>query len=206
MASGLVLLSVAATTACNRDSRSVEGVSKSEEYAVYRSVINALFLDPTTSQRFGLAGETRPRMLVIAAQTALEGFVPDSVDPATTERFLLQELPGLERSLVQRFINLNGETMILENRFEVAVPILLIPRDSARAVLSAGGWAHFYRRYPNSQGLLELSRVVFGHDSTSALVYAGNIYGIVDGAGYYLLFNRTGAGWLLVGSALTWVS
>jgi len=59
--------------------------------------------------------------------------------------------------------------------FRVPVVYELVDKAEIDAIFEKGGWwTDYYKRYPNSQGFLTLSRVGFSPDGKQALLYAKN--------------------------------
>jgi hypothetical protein len=189
-----------------------------EDYAIFNSLIHALFFDSITSSRYDLASEAEPQQIIVQSQifgaeqaskdaTQPRPPLPHRVDPSL-KGFLLRELPGVEAALVQQFIVRNQKPTVVSDSFDVGVNVVLLTVDSLRAVFESeyDGWQAFYRHYPRSQGILELSRPAISDDRSRALVYAGNQYGYVEGSGWYFLLERDGERWVIVQGALSWVS
>ena len=68
------------------------------------------------------------------------------------------------------------------------------------------GWDDFYAKYPNSQGVLTLSRVGFNNAKDTAVLYAGNQSHWVAGEGNMVLMKKTAGRWTLQDEAMMWIS
>ena len=69
-----------------------------------------------------------------------------------------------------------------------------------------GWWAEFYQRYPDSHGILQLSRVGFNKKKDTALVYAGNQREGLSGAGYCILLSKRDGLWGVQETKMVWIS
>lgn len=67
-------------------------------------------------------------------------------------------------------------------------------------------WNNFYRKYPNSQGIMELSKVGFNSRITQALVYQGNNKYSLYGSGYFILLTKKWGSWTIKYSIMVWIS
>ena len=67
-------------------------------------------------------------------------------------------------------------------------------------------WTEFYRRYPNSYGLIFFSNVGFNVQRDQAFVYAGEICGGLCGSGQYVLLSKVNGKWEIQNETVLWVS
>jgi hypothetical protein len=67
-------------------------------------------------------------------------------------------------------------------------------RASANQTLK-DGWREFYKRYPGSGGIINLSVVGFNDDKTLAVVYAGVSCGPLCGEWNWHLLEKKNAAW-----------
>lgn len=57
------------------------------------------------------------------------------------------------------------------------------------------GWAMFYEKYPDSPGIIQLSRVGFSRDGSVAIVYMGNQRGWLAGSGRLRAYIKNNGHW-----------
>jgi hypothetical protein len=121
---------------------------------------------------------------------------------------LSKRLPGLSRETFDEFVARNKQHYPLRNRFHVKVKCAFISEKELDSIFDEGGgwWPEFYRRYPESQGILTLSRVGFNRAKDQALVCVGDDWGNLAGAGYCVLVVRKKAAWRVRGTVGLWVS
>ena len=67
-------------------------------------------------------------------------------------------------------------------------------------------WDQFYRRYPNSSGILFFSKVGFNDRHDQAFLYAGRSCGGLCGGGEYVLLNKVNGEWVISKEQGLWVS
>ena len=68
------------------------------------------------------------------------------------------------------------------------------------------GWKNFFSKYPNSPGILLVSRIGFNRDSTEAIVYAGKSCGTLCGEGYYVRLTKIGDRWTVADQTTIWIA
>lgn len=111
--------------------------------------------------------------------------------------------------LVEALFEANTLSEPLENCFGVSADVRLITEaDLSRISENSPDqwWKAFYKRYPRSQGVMKLSRVVFDASLTRALVYAGNQIGSLEGKGFVVLLRREPEGWRVEAQVALWDS
>lgn len=91
-------------------------------------------------------------------------------------------------------IRQNEKKWLLQPRFSFAIPYQFFegPFDD---ILKRGGWDEYYRQYPESGGLIELSAVGFNVDKTVAVVYMGHSCGDLCGGGTFHVLEKVDGKW-----------
>lgn len=106
------------------------------------------------------------------------------------------------------YIRQNEKKWFLQPRFSLASPYQFF-EGSFDAVLKQGGWDEYYRQYPESGGLIELSAVGFNVDKTVAVVYMGHSCGMLCGGGTFHVLEKVDGKWKPFewkGSSCAWAS
>ena len=67
-------------------------------------------------------------------------------------------------------------------------------------------WTKFYRKYPDSSGIIFFSRVGFNAQHDQAFLYAGRSCGGLCGEGEYILFKKLNGKWVIQQERGLWVS
>jgi hypothetical protein len=145
-----------------------------DEYAVYSDLINSRYAKDGVS------------LIVVEDHTSGES---DGI----------WELHGIDGELLEDYQARNKAEYGLERLFSLKTSYELISEGEALDTLSdyEGAWDTFYEIYPDSQGILILSRVGFDKNKTQALVYACNQAGPAAIDGNYYLLVRNGASWIV---------
>jgi hypothetical protein len=181
-------------SACTAPRNTTPPVSiEPEEYAVYSALVQALFID--TEQ---------PEMIVIDDETSLAAGGPTLSE---TLEFVQKELSGLTDEVVRDFTARNQQAYPLEPLLTLGVEhVLLSQQESDTIFKNQDAWDIFYRKFPNSQGRMSLSRVGFNSKRDIALVYVGNQSHWLAGTGYYVLLEKVDGQWVVKDETMTWIS
>jgi len=67
-------------------------------------------------------------------------------------------------------------------------------------------WSEFYKRYPNSYGIIYFSRVGFNNRFDQAFVYVQQSCADTCGAGSYVLLGKTNGNWHILHEEVLWTS
>jgi hypothetical protein len=122
-------------------------------------------------------------------------------------KFLHKELPTLKRESLDSFREVNVHPVTLEHSFRLPVAYALVDKAEVDAVFRNGGWwTDYYKKYPDSQGILSLSRVGFSLDGTQAVFYASNGCGGKCGTGAYVVMEKIDSGWKVAKEVIVWTS
>jgi len=111
--------------------------------------------------------------------------------------------PAIADYLIQ-----NEKKWLLQPRFSFAIPYQFF-EGSFDDVLKRGGWDAYYRQYPESGGLIELSAVGFNVDKTVAVVYMGHSCGDLCGGGTFHVLEKVHGKWKLIewkGGSCAWAA
>lgn len=165
-----------------------------EEYAVYAALIESLYSAQDTA------------LLVIKDRTAV-GISPNESLDSETE-YIRKELgAAIESETLDDYRAKNRQPIQLAQDFALDVPyVLLSEAEVAEVFEQDGGWAQFYTIYPDSQGIMTLSRVGFSAQMDEALVYIGNQADYRAGRGYYVLLTKKEGVWTVDDMVIAWIS
>jgi hypothetical protein len=143
-------------------------------------------------------------MIVIDDETSLAAGGPTLSE---TLEFVQKELSGLTDEVVRDFTARNQQAYPLEPLLTLGVEhVLLSQQESDTIFKNQDAWDIFYRKFPNSQGRMSLSRVGFNSKRDIALVYVGNQSHWLAGAGYYVLLEKVDGQWVVKDETMTWIS
>lgn len=68
------------------------------------------------------------------------------------------------------------------------------------------GWDEFYKKYPNSPGIISVSRVGFNKEKNQAVVYVGLQSDYLAGRGVIFLLEKKDNSWQIKKQTLLWIS
>jgi hypothetical protein len=94
------------------------------------------------------------------------------------------------------YVKLNEKTWLLqEQNFKLTPPPKLISSEELKSIFERSKWPGFYRKYEDSDGLIELSAVGFNADKTVAVVYMGHSCGTQCGGGRFHVMQKKEGKW-----------
>ena len=200
-ASGGILISALCLCACEHSSAirpqtsaaSTAGERTSAaEYAVCSVIIEKMYINDEV------------RMVVIKELSNLH---PLTRNVSLELERLQSDHPTIALETVADFQAKNKERSPFDKRFEIRVPFILINEGEYQEIFQdPQGWDVFYERYPDSQGLMTLSRVGFNTSMNQALVYVGNQRAGFGGEGYYVLLSKEDQTWTIIKTFGVWIS
>jgi len=84
----------------------------------------------------------------------------------------------------------------------------LIPNEKIEQIFKNGldGWSEFYRQFPDSGGLIALSRAGLDSSGNQALVYMRHSCGGLCGTGHYMLLVKNEQRWVVQKKFMAWIS
>lgn len=107
----------------------------------------------------------------------------------------------LDAAMVDDFKNKNSKIYKLDNKFSVNQNVVFIPWPDICCPDEA-----FYKEYPSSKGLVDISRAGFNNNRTQAILYYGKMSGKLAGQGrLYSLAKEEGI-WKIKHLVIIWVS
>lgn len=192
----LIVLFVPALLAAQSSENSGSEVPP-EEYAIYFRLL----------RHFNLAGQP----LVITEQTSVD----DDKEVLRNDvlRHFTRDFPAPYAKTLANFKVQNTHSFQLDRNFHGIEAYTLVPKEELDKLwdgCKAGktcGWDLFYGRYPNSSGIVNLSRVGFSPTGDDALVYLGHQSHWKAGTGYLVLLHKNNNGdWAVVKSVVVWMS
>ena len=156
-------------------------VQNVEEYAVYSAILNSQFARANVQQ------------FVIICKTRWV------TNPANVDRVA----SDVESDTISDFEANNEKSYLLDRRFDLKTPYVLIGDDEVEAMFNqkaglfaaGGGWTRFYERYPGAPGLVGFSRVGFDSRKGQALVYFAFQRNYLGGSGRFFVLSRADESW-----------
>lgn len=87
------------------------------------------------------------------------------------------------------------EPMLLVGQFAIDKPYELVKRDALSALMKNNNWDVFYKRYPDSGGIIMMSAVGFNRDRTLAILYTWSTCNNLCGRGSFALLKKLNGKW-----------
>ncbi len=164
------------------------------DYAVYKALIETMYTDP------------KVKMVVIRDHTF------SSLNPAVGDEKafegIQQAMPEVDQAMRDSYLARNAQSALLEDRFNLKLPVTLLSQADFDSFFGTNGkgWDSYYFQYPNSQGVLGLSRVGFNAQGDKALVCASTQVYTMAGAGYAVVLSLENGLWKVVNQVTLWTS
>ena len=175
---------------------------EANEYAVYSAVINEMYVND------------RVKLIVMDNQTTKclplpgDGKVADMI--RSMEESAVKKMPELSRDTVDDFQAKKKECHPLSAKFNIPVKYVLVSKEDLDPLFPKGKpdrmWSLFYKKYPDSAGIINFSNVGFNRTMTQAFIYTSNGCGGLCGAGYYVLLTKKDEVWSIKTKLQVWVS
>lgn len=164
------------------------------EYQIYSLILNEKF--------------TASNDLVIKQKTSTSisiSFANDYYQPLKTE------FPNLDGTIFTALVENNVLKYNLDNKFTVsAKTTTLISSEESLYLFNSKdvnqGWSNFYRKYPNSNGIIEMSRIGFSSDKSQAIVAVEHYYGSLGADGLLIYLMKEQNSWRIIKTINLWAS
>ncbi|CAN5428185.1 hypothetical protein BH20ACI1_BH20ACI1_06280 [soil metagenome] len=174
------------------------------QYAVYDALIADDDLIPYFSRKSNLLS-SESNLLVIIDRTSIyfhgESKMMEFILPN-----MQNQLPSLSKAAFDDFFANNKSRILLKDLFTLPVKRVFISDEELKTILKDGYLEAFYKKYPNSQGVMTLSNVGFDAQKKQALVYVSNIRGSLDAVGIYVMLEKQNNVWCVKEKYEAWVS
>lgn len=174
--------------------------SDEEANEVYRLLVHREFI---RNDEFAL--------IVIQAETTS---CPMYEDESVTEKFGVTEefhqmmsksMPEAEVQTLDNYLLTNKGQQELKI-WNPGVNYVIVRNSDLPDSKFANFWDQFYRKYPNSPGLMFFSKVGFNDRHDQAFLYMGRYCGGLCGGGKYVLLNKVNGEWVVSKEQELWVS
>ena len=149
------------------------------------------YIEIDSRLKLSMHPEVEVERIVCAEKTLVAiGSIFDSLAPAKSNRDILAELivkadniEALTKAtghlggrwlLIAKFLENGKSSVPLKPLISLNINTVFLSAGEFREIFTAGGWDAFYDRYPNSGGLMSLSRIALNSSETQALLYVSN--------------------------------
>ncbi|MBA7572259.1 hypothetical protein ES708_14035 [subsurface metagenome] len=117
--------------------------------------------------------------------------------------YIKLNMPDVDTNAYLAFISVNDSVNYLDNMFSIGTTdVRLISEDEYDYFLDRdyreNKWSIFYDKYPNSNGLIELSRIGFNHDFNQAILEIWHSVGKTGSKGIIYFLTKTDDIWIVI--------
>ena len=177
---------------------------EANQYAVYDALIADDNLIPYFSRKSNLLS-SKLNLLVIIERTNIDYFGNSKFRELLAN--VPNHLPALSKATFDDFLTNNESRILLKDSFTLPVKRVFISDEELNSILKSKlYWEAFYKKYPNSQGVMTLSNVGFDAQKKQALVYISNTRGSLDAIGIYVVLEKQNNVWRVKENYAAWAS
>ena len=113
----------------------------------------------------------------------------------------------MSKETFDNFIDKNKTKSLLTNKFDKNLNVTLIDKKEITEIIKPPfGWDNFYKKYKNSIGILEFSKIGFNKDRTQAFFYYSKISAFLNGSGHYAFYEKKNGKWKMILINMAWIS
>jgi hypothetical protein len=174
-----------------------------EEYFIYAAVIVDMF----ASDKVSSDPQSKIKLLVIEDRTVNNTF-PTFRGEEEGKRLKQEFSSIISQETIDDYVAKNAKSHQLTKSFDLKLKYTLIPKEKIEQIFKGGldGWGEFYRQFPNSGGLIELSRAGLDSSANQAIVYIAHSCAGLCGSGHYMLLVKNGQRWIVQKKFMAWIS
>jgi hypothetical protein len=169
----------------------------SNEYQIYSLILN---------EKFTLINDLVVTQKTLKSTSTTISFANNYYQPLKTE------FPNLDTTIFTTLVESNVLAYNLANNFSVSTKtITLISSEEILYLFNLKdvnnkGWSDFNRKYPNSNGMIGMSRVGFNLDKSQAIVAVEHHYGSLGADGFLIYLIKEQNSWRIIKTINSWVS
>ena len=113
----------------------------------------------------------------------------------------------ISKETIENYWDRNSKSFELKNVINSGIKLTLFDSlDNSRKMSIKNFWKTFYKKYPNSNGIVELSLIGYNKEKTQALLCIGVNTDYLVGAGYFVFFEFINGRWIIKETIAAWVS
>jgi hypothetical protein len=163
---------------------SFEDEAQQDEYEIYSLSVQHVYL------RNLLSHNKNPiEMIVIIKET-------NDLGEYWIEKFSEEaRRRNVSEEAVEDWVAENQSIKRLQRKFKFSYDYDLVPRDELDKFDADNFFEEFYKKYPDSNGLISVSRIGFDGKKTTALVHVIHSYGTLGANYYFIVLKKTDDIW-----------
>lgn len=164
-----------------------EDETEKEDYAVYSQSIKYVY------QRNLLSHNKREiKSIVVISQT-------DELDEYWRDKLVSDlENEGIQEEVVEAWRKENESTSLLQRKFDFKYEYHMVTRTELGEYESDHFFNEFYKRYPDSNGLISVSRIGYDKTRNTALIHVIHSFGTFGARYYFIVLQKSTGGWDIV--------
>ncbi|MDT5122012.1 MAG: hypothetical protein QOC96_1494 [Acidobacteriota bacterium] len=178
-----------------------------------KAITSAATISPDTADDYAVYSTVLAEKRYInehTKQVVIEDETDDEKEISIALNKSLNEIiPKAAQSTIADYISKNKEPQHLDNLFKLKVERVLVSASEIKEIFEnhhIEGWKIIAERYPDSLGLITLSRIGFNPERTQALVHVGIGCGGSCGEGNFFLLAKESGVWKVQKKIMTWIS
>jgi hypothetical protein len=142
-----------------------------------------------------LPQQSSAETLVIRQETS--GFLSQDAQPFDRPENCVGQAAASEfQDAIQDYDRVNQKRWLLQRKFAIDRPYELLDSGTLKTLFrDSEGWDRVYARFPNSEGIYDMSAVGLNHDKTKAVVYFGSSCHWLCGEWSFHLLRKINGKW-----------
>jgi hypothetical protein len=138
-------------------------------------------------------------------------FNSKNIDPEHYNELFKQVFPDLSKTVLNDYKKENSTTVSLENKFFVSPKAVKLITEEERNSIFSGqnldeNWNNFHAKYPDSKGLICLSRIGYNSCRTEAVFEISISVASENAEGLIVLLKKIDDVWKILKIHQTWIS
>lgn len=164
-----------------------EDETEREEYSIYSLSIEHIYMRNLLS-----TNKSEVRSIVIISQT-------NSLNEYWRDEFIDDlENEGIPEEVIEDWRKENESNKFLQRKFDLSYEYLLVTRTELDGYEAVSFFGEFYRRYPDSNGLISVSKIGFDKAKNTALIHVIHSYGTLGVSYNFISLKRTDGAWRIM--------
>jgi len=171
---------------------SCENEAERDEYSIYSLGIEYVYLRNLLS-----SNKREVESIVILSRT-------NELDEYWRRKFvgyLANE--GIPWEVINDWIRNNESSIQLQRKFDLSYRYYMVTREELDKFKAGTFFEQFYRRWPDSNGVIAVSRIGFDEKRKKALVHLIHSYGVFGAAYFFVELEKIGGEWAIIKSVPT---
>ena len=158
-----------------------------KEYSIYSLSIENIYMRNLLSNHKSEIGS----IVIISQTNELNEYWRDKlIDDIENENILEEAIEDWKKE--------NESTRLLQRKFDLSYKYHLVTRTELDGYEGDSFFREFYKRYPNSNGLISVSKIGFDKARNTALIHVIHSYGALGARYDFITLERTDSTWGIV--------